>query len=81
MPRITQVFTVFLYRKRKARLYFYLLNYVTRRSEKLRFKKIPQILPNITTKLFAFGIKGNYFENYYFEISLRSGKLCTNYSK
>ena len=57
--------------------FFYLLDYVTHRSEKSNFKK-KWVLPNITAKLFVFGIIGNHFDYYYFETSLRFGKLCKN---
>ena len=43
----------------------FLLDYVTRRSEKLGFKK--RILPDITVKLFVFGVVRNRQEICYFE--------------
>ena len=44
-------------------------------------KKKKGILPNITAKLFVFGVIGNHFGNYYIEASLRFGKLCKHYDK
>ena len=54
--------------------FFYLLDYVTRRPDKLGFhKKKERILPDITTKLFIFGLIRNHQENNYFETSLSLG--------
>ena len=67
---------------RKASL-FYLLDYVTRQSEKSRFQKKIKIkkdfLPDITAKLFVFGVIRNLWgKNYYFETLLSFVKLCKN---
>ena len=61
--------------------FYHLLDYVTRRSEKLGFhqKKKRRTLPDITTKLFVFGLFRNHQENNYLETSL--GKLHKNYDK
>ena len=65
--------------------FFYLLDYVSHRSEKLGFqkkkKKKRRILPDTTVKLFVFCLIRNYQENNYFETSLSFGKLCKNYDK
>ena len=61
--------------------FFYLLDYVTHRSEKLGFqkkKKKKMILPDTTVKLFIFGLIRNHQENIYFETSLSFGKLRKN---
>ena len=55
--------------------FFYLLDYVTRRSE-IGISKKKSILPNITAKLFVLSVIGYHCENYYFETSLSFGKLC-----
>ena len=62
---------------------FYLLDYVTRRSEKLEFQKKGGgggILPDTTAKLFVFGVIRNQKVNY-FETSVSLGKLHKNYDK
>ena len=62
-----------------VRALFYLLDYVTHRSEKLGFqkkKKKKRILHDTTAKLFVFGIIRNHQENNYFKTSLNIGKLC-----
>ena len=60
--------------------FFYLFDYVTRRSENLDLKI--RTLPHVPAKLFVFGAIRNLRENYYFETLLSSFiKLCKNYEK
>ena len=66
--------------------FFYLLDYVTRRSVTLGFqqqkkRKKKRILPDTTTKLLVFGIIRNHRENNYFKILLSFGKQCKSYDK
>ena len=49
---------------------FCLLDYVSRRSEKVEFQKKEML------KLFIFGVTRNHQENKYFETSLSFGELC-----
>ena len=63
-----------------VRLFFYFLDYVTHRSEKLGFKKQYRILPDTTMELFIFGLIRNHRENY-FETSLSFCKLHKNFDK
>ena len=66
--------------------FFFLLDYFTRRSEKLGFQKKKKknqrrILPDITVKLPSFNVIGNHWENYYFETSHSFSKLSKNNDK
>ena len=60
---------------------FYLLNYVTHRSEQLEFpkKKKKKILPDITMKLFDFCVIRNHRENEYRSALVNNVKLTINW--